>query len=229
VRSRGAAFLGLGLLLATAGGTCEEHAPVLSSDVSTRDMRLVFQVTATVDSTEVEMRIDGPGGLVRLTEGDRLQFLPEGSDVPVPLERDARGIHAADVPAALGAVRLELERAPPGESVRLEVVLPAATTLTAPPGFSRSEELVVEWEPEAVPHANRLTLAGECFRPVSRQLDGDPGRHVFVPADFEKATSATCPVTVTLFRTRFIQLQSLMQSASGQGVREARIVVESTP
>ncbi len=222
------ALLASVVIVGTAGGTCEEYAPIRSNDVSTRDMGIALELITDEATAFVEVRLDGPAGIVQLAPGDELSARSDEGP-RVLFERGEAGVYAASLAAPARALTLRLDRAPPGESVRLELDVPSATPIDVPPTFSRADALEIEWQAEdRALHQILLSVGGDCVPRIERSLGSDPGRYSFQAADFE-VSDETCRVVVTLTRTAIVQPPSKLLAASGLATRISTVELESTP
>lgn len=221
--------LGAGVVLAllgASGGTCEEHAPVVSTDVSTRDLDLTLGVEADASAVLLTILLVGPGGPVRLTGGERL--VAEGGGAIVELSPIGGGTYEASFDADVEWLDVHLARRAPGEPARLSIVVPRTIDLYAPAAFSRAEGLTLRWTPQEGIERVILSLRGDCLRGIDRSLVGDPGEHSFQPADFE-ASDETCAASVSVARRALVQAPTILRSAAGEVRREAIAALESRP
>lgn len=207
---------------------CSSEAPVLSSDISTRDMSLDVEAAGDAAGTHLRVSLRGPGGAVNLIGRDRLVLAAGAREVP--MRRDAEGDHLAELAPGTVGLALHLEREAPEASADVEVPMPPLTALIAPASASRAAALEVQWTPATGPQTLTLSLAGTCIPPIARPLSIDAGHYTLLPADLAGPTTETCAVTVTL--TRAVEQQSTAGPFERAGLSLTQIATatfESTP
>ncbi len=187
------------LSLALLAG-CWSEPPYLSTDVSTRDMAFQAEVIGDDARTTVKASLVGPGGAVRLLDGDRLSLRAEG--VEVPLLKGPEGSYEATIGPGIVDLALALDRDAPDESAMLSLPMPPLSALSVDPMASRQAPLVITWTPGDGLYQSVLSVTGTCITPASRDLSVDPGTYSFQPADLASGSAETCQVTVTLQRSR---------------------------
>lgn len=186
------------LSLALLAG-CWSEPPYLSTDVSTRDMAFQAEVLGDDARTTVKASLIGPGGAVRLLDGDRLSLRAEG--VEVPLIKGSEGSFKATIGPGIVDLVLALDRDAPDESAMLSLPTPPLSALSVDPTVSRQTSLVITWTPGDGLYQSKLSVTGTCITPASRDLTIDPGTYSFQPADLASGSAETCEVTVTLQRS----------------------------
>lgn len=202
-----AVLIGCGLPILVATLTllgCSSEAPLLSADVSTRDMSLSASVDGDAAGTRVRVSLQGPGGAVTLVGGDRLVLRAGAREVP--MTRDEQGNRVADLAPGTVGLALGLTREAPEASVDLAIPMPPLTSLVVPPSASRAAPVAIQWTPAIGPQKLTLALAGTCLPPISRPLSVDVGSYTLQPADLSGLSAETCTVTVSL--TRRLDAQS---------------------
>jgi hypothetical protein len=211
----GAFFAGCVAAGALAGCALD---PVPDSDlVSTRDLSI--QLTAADDGggAGVRIRLTGPLGAVRLAGGDALRLTAAGAVWPlVEMEASDGTAYVAELGAFSGDLVLDLERPNDRSALGLTAAMPPPFTLAAQ-GVSAAQPLVLTWEPGAGDYNVRLSIAGDCIRPLARDLAADTGSYTVQAAELVVPgpnAPATCPLVVSLSRV-FTTREPLVPSLEG--------------
>jgi hypothetical protein len=183
-------------MLAVLG--CSSEPPIVSSDVSTRDMSLTVYADGDAAGTHVRVTLQGPRGPVTLVDSDRLVL--HAGDVGFPLARNETGFLVTDLAPGTAGLGLRIAREAPETSVDVAIPMPPLTAIDLPPSASRAAPLAVKWTPAEGPQTLTLALAGSCIPAISRPLSIDVGSYTLQPADLAGPSAETCAVTVTLTR-----------------------------
>jgi hypothetical protein len=198
---------------------CSTAKPIISSDISSRDTRLLPTIAANESGAFLEANLEGPSGPMTLVDGDRLVArLPN----EVPLVALGPGTYGLDLGPVTGNIDVVLLRTHDA-NVDVGIFLPAAFTLHAPTTASRSAELTLTWDASSGPYSVTLSINGTCVASVSRTLSFDSGSYTFNPSELATTVASTCTATVVMVRANPANRQS-------SSVTQTRTVTfESTP
>jgi hypothetical protein len=188
------------LVAAVLLASCSEHAPVVSSDVGTRDMGVDVDVRDEGAGRRATVRTSGPGGLVTLVDGDR--WIVDTASGSRELAPASRGVATTLLDPGDLDLRFRLPR-PGDHQGSFRVLLPPpAAPLDVPATFSRASGLTVRWPKSDAGHETTVAVRGRCVVEKSLTIPRDAGEAVFTAADIRGPSPATCDVTVSVTRTQ---------------------------
>ncbi len=202
---------------------CYDETSAISTDVSSLDLRMGYQLVGTSKGTTVKGYLHGPGADPRLVEGDRLELRTPIGVVPLAV---IDGEFSLELPPAGGDYELALVRAPGrGGDLSQKYFLAPPFAVRAPVTASRAAALTVDWDPAPGPHRTQLTVRGPCVALVTRDLAGDVGSYRFNP--YELSSSAVAPGSCTV--TIGITKGALLAGGYAVATQSASTTLEMTP
>jgi hypothetical protein len=177
---------------------CSDVPSPVSTDVSTRDIRIAIAVDGTTERTRITGTVLGPASTLRLAEGDQLVLVAGDSVSPLSL----RGSELeSSLPPYGGSVIVRLSR-PVGRGGSLEAKTELAPPfrVKAPRVARAASAIAIEWDASAAAtFATRIDFGGPCIATQSRALAFDTGRYELNPGELEKVgVEPRCTVTVVV-------------------------------
>lgn len=177
---------------------CSAKHPVISPDVSTRDIRVAVRMDPTTGGW-FEATLTGPGGDVVLLAPDRLLVAQNGREWP--LVHVAKK-YVADIDGATGSFFLRLDRQDDA-SVDVGFAIPGPFAVVAPALVSRAVGMTFTWDGQVDPAETSFAITGDCLLPLGRVLGNDTGTYTLNPAELrdpEEQVPQSCTATLTITR-----------------------------
>lgn len=202
-RLRRVALACLACLACLAGSACSDTISPLSSEVSTRDLRMTMIVEGSPLRTRVFGTLTFPASTFQLIEGDRLEIVVGDQVKRVTL---SEGTFAGDFPSYGGPLVARLAR-PAGRGGDLEAVadLPAPFRVRAPKAARLASSVTFTWDAGVTKPTptTKLSVTGTCVASIARELTTDTGRYSLNPGELEVAgRTPPCTVTVSVSKER---------------------------
>ena len=177
---------------------CSDVPSPVSTDVSSRDLRLSIAVDGTSARTRITGTVLGPAPSLKLAEGDHL-VLFAGEGVSTLALRGST--FESTLPPYGGPLVVRLSR-PEGRGGSLEARSEIAPPfrVKAPASARAASAIAIEWDASApATFATRIDFGGSCIASQSRPLAFDTGRYELNPGELEKpGVEPRCKVTVVV-------------------------------
>lgn len=179
---------------------CSSTPPTISSDVSSRDMRIGASIVADETGSPLVAYVDGPHGFVALVEGDRLVARQGTNDSPLAkLAADRE--YGLDLGPVGGEIDVVLLR-PHDTPIQTSMFLPPPFVVHAPASASRAAPLTITWDASSGPYSVALSVSGTCLAGSTRTLSLDAGTYTINAGELaQPSATATCTATVTMVRS----------------------------
>lgn len=203
------------LLAGAALVGCKETTS--SANIRTPGIAISMVVTAeSADASrvDVDLQVGGTGAgatYVDLEGGDRLlASIDGGEEESMQVEASGEYFASFDTGAADTAFRVNFDRTQDEDAPNSNGELPAPFEMTAPAptdSFSRTEDVVVSWDPGGSNDSMHIAWNGDCIFLGSADIPGDTGSYT-IAANTLDATGPdedpppTCDVELTVTRSR---------------------------
>ena len=220
---------------------------VASSDLKTSGMSSRITVTvngAGASTVSEQLNVDtNATDFVQLSSGDALTAKAGSQSQPMTgtslLGAISYSAAFTGEAAENTAYTVSLTRASPNTSAPSSTVsIPAPFTISAPAAsaqFSRATgDIVVTYSPSGKADPVTWTISGSCTSGSSGSLTGDPGTFTIahgtlLPPTVDAGAPPTCPLTLTLTRTRPGTLDPAFQGGSITSSQQQTVEISSAP
>jgi hypothetical protein len=190
------AFVWLALPLGLSA--CSDVPSPVSTDVSTRDIRIAIAVDGTTERTRITGTVLGPASTLRLAEGDQLVLVAGDSVSPLSLRGSELESSLPPYGGSYGSGEPDDDRR--GGSLEAKTELAPPFRVKAPRAARAASAIAIEWDASAAAtFATRIDFGGTCISTQRRALAFDTGRYELNPGELEKVgVEPRCTVTVVV-------------------------------